>query len=69
MLREQLMERLREDGIHVLTRTQINAVARLAGARSACIATGAGIPWKWIRCCGPSAATPIPTRSIWRRRE
>ena len=30
MLREQLMERLREDGIHVLTRTQINAVARLA---------------------------------------
>ena len=30
MLREQLMERLREDGITVLTRTQIRAVARLA---------------------------------------
>ena len=30
MLREQLMERLREDGIKVLTRTQVSAVARLA---------------------------------------
>ena len=30
-IREQLMERLREDGISVLTRTQIRAVARLAG--------------------------------------
>ena len=30
MLREQLMERLREDGITVLTETQVRAVARLA---------------------------------------
>jgi glutathione reductase (NADPH) len=30
MLREQLMERLREDGITVLTHTQVRAVARLA---------------------------------------
>ena len=30
MLREQLMERLREDGITVLTQTQVRAVARLA---------------------------------------
>ncbi|MDS4059239.1 MAG: glutathione-disulfide reductase, partial [Candidatus Contendobacter sp.] len=30
MLREQLMARLREDGIHVMTRTQVRAVARLA---------------------------------------
>jgi glutathione reductase (NADPH) len=30
MLREELMERLREDGITVLTRTQVRAVARLA---------------------------------------
>ncbi|MFO1425087.1 MAG: glutathione-disulfide reductase [Candidatus Competibacteraceae bacterium] len=30
MLREQLMERLREDGIHVMIRTQVRAVARLA---------------------------------------
>jgi glutathione reductase (NADPH) len=30
MLREQLMERLREDGLTVLTRTQVRAVARLA---------------------------------------
>jgi glutathione reductase (NADPH) len=30
LLREQLMERLREDGITVLTRTQVRAVARLA---------------------------------------
>lgn len=30
MLREQLMERLREDGIRVMTRTQVRAVARLA---------------------------------------
>jgi glutathione reductase (NADPH) len=30
MLREQLMERLREDGITVLARTQVRAVARLA---------------------------------------
>jgi glutathione reductase (NADPH) len=30
MLREQLMERLREDGVTVLTHTQVRAVARLA---------------------------------------
>lgn len=30
LLREQLMERLREEGINILTRTQIRAVARLA---------------------------------------
>ncbi len=31
MLRDQLMERLREDGLTVLTHTQVRAVARLAG--------------------------------------
>jgi glutathione reductase (NADPH) len=30
-IREQLLERLREDGINVLTRTQIRAVAQLVG--------------------------------------
>jgi glutathione reductase (NADPH) len=67
-IREQLMERLREDGINVLTRTQIRAV-RVGQGGSACIATAGLVPWNVDTLSGPSAATPIPTSSIWRRRE
>ena len=42
MLREQLMERLREDGIHVLARTQVRAVARLASGALSLHCEGAG---------------------------
>ena len=49
MLREQLMERLREDGIRVMPRTQVRAVARLAsGALS-------------LRCEG---ADPVPSVNV-----
>ncbi len=42
MLREQLMERLREDGITVLTRTQVRAVARLASGALSLHCEGSG---------------------------
>ncbi|MBE2294052.1 MAG: glutathione-disulfide reductase [Phycisphaerales bacterium] len=42
LLREQLMERLREDGIHILTHTQVNAVARMAKGTLNLHCTGRG---------------------------
>lgn len=49
MLREELMERLREDGITVLTRTQVRAVARLASG---------GLS---VHCEGQPAPLPVDT--------
>ena len=42
MLREQVLERLREDGINVVTRTQVRAVARLASGALSLHCEGAG---------------------------
>ncbi|MDS4028134.1 MAG: glutathione-disulfide reductase [Candidatus Contendobacter sp.] len=42
LLREQLMERLREDGITVLTHTQVRAVARLASGAFSLHCAGSG---------------------------
>ena len=42
MLRDQLMERLCEDGIHVVPRTQVRAVARLASGALSLHCEGAG---------------------------
>ncbi|MDQ5909297.1 MAG: glutathione reductase [Pseudomonadota bacterium] len=52
LLREQLMERLREDGVTVLTQTQVRAVARLAnGALS-------------LHCEGQASTLPVDAL-IW----
>jgi glutathione reductase (NADPH) len=51
-IREQLMERLKEDGISVLTRTRIGAVARLAGGSLA------------VHCDGPAGVLHVDTL-IW----
>jgi glutathione reductase (NADPH) len=42
MLREQVLERLREDGINVVTRTQVRAVARLASGAFSLHCEGSG---------------------------
>ena len=52
LLREQLMERLQEDGVTVLTRTQVRAVARLANGTLS------------LHCEGQTSPLPVNTL-IW----